>query len=165
MESQVAGLPLAAPPLTALPVPAPPVPALQKIGTVARHSGVAVKTIRFYCDQGLLQPSARSAGGYRLFVESVYGDLALIRMLRALEIPLATSAEVLQARRSGICHCDELRATIGNKAGEIEQRISDLKHLHNELKRMLESWQACGGRRPTDHSVARPRPLPHRSAG
>ena len=138
MESQVTGLPGVL----------PSSPLCQKIGAVAQRSGVPVKTIRFYCDQGLLQPSARSEGGYRLFDETVDGELALIRMLRALEIPLATIGEVLQARRSGICHCDELKTTIGSKAGEIEQRISDLQHLHGELTRMLDTWQACGGRRP-----------------
>lgn len=120
---------------------------LERIGSVARRSGVTVKTIRYYCDQGLLQPSARSEGRYRLFDASVYAELALIRMLRALEIPLATIAEVLTARRSGTCHCAEIRATIGQKAGEIEQRISDLKQLHGELTGLLNSWQTCGGRR------------------
>ena len=144
MESQVSGSRLA---LAASPV-------LQKIGAVAQRSGVSVKTIRFYCDQGLLQPRTRSEGHYRLFDERVFDELALIRMLRALEIPLATIREVLQARRSGICHCDELKSTIGSKAGEIEQRIGDLQHLHGELTRMLDSWQACGGRTQSDRSVA-----------
>jgi len=129
-------------------------PVLQKIGAVAQRSGVPVKTIRFYCDQGLLQPSARSEGRYRLFDQTVYDELALIRMLRALEIPLVTIGEVLKARRSGICHCNELKGTISHKAGEIEQRISDLQQLHGELTRMLATWQACGGRRQSDRSVA-----------
>ncbi|MGB5136595.1 MAG: MerR family DNA-binding protein [Prochlorococcaceae cyanobacterium] len=84
----------------------------------------------------------------------MYGELALIRMLRGLEIPLATIGEVLKVRRSGICHCNELRATIGSKAGEIEQRISDRQHLHGELTRMLDSRPACGGRRQSDRSAA-----------
>ena len=33
---------------------------LLKIGAVAQRSGVPVKTIRFYCDEGLLQPASRS---------------------------------------------------------------------------------------------------------
>ncbi|MGB5136596.1 MAG: MerR family DNA-binding transcriptional regulator [Prochlorococcaceae cyanobacterium] len=45
VESQATGVPLAA----------PPSPGFQRIGAVSRHSGVPVKTIRFYCDQGLLQ--------------------------------------------------------------------------------------------------------------
>jgi MerR family transcriptional regulator, copper efflux regulator len=125
-----------------------PVQELEKIGAVAERSGVSVKTIRFYCDQGLLQPSARSEGRYRLFDESVYGELALIRTLRGLDIPLPTITAVLEARRSGVCTCDNLQATIRGKAGEIQQRIADLQSLHAELNDLLSSWQRCGGRAP-----------------
>ncbi|NBO29848.1 MAG: MerR family DNA-binding transcriptional regulator [Synechococcaceae bacterium WB6_1A_059] len=38
-----------------------------KIGEVAGRSGLTVKTIRFYCDEGLIHPISRSEGGYRLF--------------------------------------------------------------------------------------------------
>ena len=119
---------------------------LDKIGAVATRSGVSVKTIRFYCDEGLLRPSGRSEGRYRLFDASVYGELALIRTLRALDIPLPTIAAVLEARRSGVCTCDDLQATIRSKAGEIEQRIADLQALHHELNDLLSTWQHCGGR-------------------
>lgn len=124
----------------------PPAASLERIGAVARHSGVSVKTIRFYCDQGLLQPSARSEGRYRLFAKTVYSELALIRTLRALDIPLSTIAALLEARRSGVCTCDDLQGTIRHKAGEIQQRIADLHALHTELNAMLASWQPCGGR-------------------
>ena len=131
-------------------VRAQPVPAtaqeLEKIGAVAARSGVSVKTIRFYCDQGLLQPSARSEGGYRLFEASVYDELGLIRTLRGLDIPLPTITAVLEARRSGVCTCDDLQATIRGKAGEIQQRIADLQALHRELNGLLNTWQRCGGR-------------------
>lgn len=123
-----------------------PAKELQKIGAVAARSGVSVKTIRFYCDQGLLQPSGRSEGRYRLFDASVYGELALIRTLRALDIPLVTITAVLESRRSGVCTCDNLQTTIRDKAGEIEQRIADLQSLHNELNGLLSTWQRCGGR-------------------
>lgn len=105
MESQVAARQLAELPTREL----------EKIGAVAARSGVSVKTIRFYCDQGLLQPSGRSEGRYRLFDASVYGELALIRTLRALDIPLATIAAVLEARRSGVCTCDNCRPRFAAK--------------------------------------------------
>ena len=57
-----------------------------------------MKTIRFYCDQGLLQVAGRSDGRYRLFDESVDSDLALIRTLRGLDIPLPTVSAVLEAQ-------------------------------------------------------------------
>ena len=113
---------------------------------MAARTGISVKTIRFYCDQGLLQPSGRSEGRYRLFDGSVDGDLALIRTLRGLDIPLPTITAVLKARRSGVCTCNNLQATIRDKAGEIQQRIANLQSLHAELNGLLSSWQGCGGR-------------------
>lgn len=132
--------------MAALQLPEVPAKELQKIGAVAARSGVSVKTIRFYCDQGLLRPSGRSQGRYRLFDGSVDSELALIRTLRGLDIPLPTITAVLEARRSGVCSCYSLQATILSKAGEIEQRIADLKSLHAELKGLLSTWQRCGGR-------------------
>jgi DNA-binding transcriptional MerR regulator len=118
----------------------------QRIGVVAQRSGVPVKTIRFYCDEGLLHPVGRTEGRYRLFDEGVYRELALIRTLRAMEIPLDTIRSVLEARRSGLCTCENLQATIRRKAGEIQQRIDDLHALQAELSAMLDDWESCGGR-------------------
>jgi DNA-binding transcriptional MerR regulator len=120
--------------------------ALQQIGVVAERSGVSVKTVRFYCDQGLLRPVARSDGRYRLFDGAVYDELSLIRTLRALDIPLATIRAVLEARRSGICTCENLQATLRGKVEEIQDRIEDLQALQAELGTMLSSWERCGGK-------------------
>ena len=92
---------------------------LLKIGAVAKASGVSVKTIRFYCDQGVLAPTARSDSHYRLFSADVLDDIAMIRTLRAMELPLDSIRSVLQARRSGLCTCADLQATIRDKVTEI----------------------------------------------
>ena len=123
------------------------VAAALKIGEVAQRSGLTVKTIRFYCDEGVIQPISRSAGGYRLFGEEVFAELVLIRTLKAMEIPLQNVTRILESRRSGICTCDSLKATIRSKAGEIEQKIAALGDLHRELEGLLNSWEDCGGRR------------------
>lgn len=58
-----------------------------KIGEVAARSGLSVKTIRFYCDEGLISPIARTAGRYHLFDSCVDVELALIRSLGGMDIP------------------------------------------------------------------------------
>ena len=117
-----------------------------KIGEVARRSGLTVKTIRFYCDQGLIRPSGRSEGGYRLFGAEVFTELALIRTLKGMEIPLQDVQGILESRRSGLCTCTALQSRIRAKAGEIGQKIEALHSLQTELLTMLESWEDCGGR-------------------
>ena len=37
------------------------------IGALARRSGVPVKTLRFYSDEGLLPPVGRTRSGYRVY--------------------------------------------------------------------------------------------------
>ncbi|MCH9714127.1 MAG: MerR family DNA-binding transcriptional regulator [Cyanobacteria bacterium] len=119
-----------------------------KIGEVARRSGLTVKTIRFYCDEGLIHPISRSEGGYRLFGDAVFAELALIRTLKTMDIPLGDVTRILESRRSGLCTCASLQATIRGKADAIEQKIANLHHLHQELNALLRSWEDCGGRKP-----------------
>jgi len=86
-----------------------------RIGEIAKRSGVSVKTIRFYCDQGLLQPAGRSEGGYRLFSQESIAELAIIRGLRTMDVPIAELGRILEVRRAGLCNCSILKEDIGAK--------------------------------------------------
>ena len=116
-----------------------------KIGQIAQSLGLPVKTIRFYCDQGLISPTNRSQGGYRLFDHSIYTELSLIRSLRALDVPLPELRRILEVRRSGVCNCAMLKNTIQSKLTTIEQRIKELYQARLELADLLEQWEDCGG--------------------
>jgi len=120
-----------------------------KIGEVAQRSGLTVKTIRFYCDEGLIHPISRSEGGYRLFGDEVFAELALIRTLKAMDIPLQDVRQILESRRSGVCTCTTLQDTIRTKAGEIVRKIAALRDLQSELEDLLSRWQDCGGQKPS----------------
>lgn len=116
-----------------------------RIGEVAKRTGLSVKTIRFYCDQGLLQPSGRSEGGYRLFSEECFAELKLIRALRVMDVPLVELARILEVRRAGVCHCSSLKNSISTKITSIDERILALEAMKEDLQRLLQSWQNCGG--------------------
>ncbi|WP_280232842.1 MerR family transcriptional regulator [Nocardia cyriacigeorgica] len=64
------------------------------IGELPRRTGVTVRTIRFYCDEGVL-PSRRTSGGHRVFEPAVVDRLLEIRRFRALGLGLAAIAEIL----------------------------------------------------------------------
>tara|TARA_E500000331_G_scaffold20993_2_gene18474 strand:+ start:2424 stop:2765 length:342 start_codon:yes stop_codon:yes gene_type:complete len=105
-----------------------------------------VKTIRFYCDEGLLQPVSLTDARYRLFDDSVFPELALIQRLRAMDLPLTTIGKFLNSRRSGLCTCSDLQATIRKKLAEIHERVDELHALESELSAMLNTWESCGRR-------------------
>jgi DNA-binding transcriptional MerR regulator len=128
-------------------VSAKPTPSL-RIGEVARRTGLPVKTIRYYCDEGLLQPRARSESGYRLFDEENLAELTIIRSLRAMDVSIPELARILEVRRSGVCNCSLLKGSIADKMASIDQRISELRTMKDELARLLGSWQDCGGLKP-----------------
>ncbi|MEV4130082.1 MerR family transcriptional regulator [Nocardia sp. NPDC049707] len=73
---------------------------LVSIGELARSTGLAVRTIRFYCDEGILE-SQRSAGGHRMFdADTATERLLLLRRLRALGLGLSSIIDVLHGERS-----------------------------------------------------------------
>ena len=126
---------------------ADPAPSL-RIGEVAQRSGLPVKTIRYYCDEGLLQPRDRSAGGYRLFDEDNLAELTIIRSLRAMDVSIPELARILEVRRAGVCNCSVLKDSIAAKMESINLRIDELAAMKDELARLLGSWKDCGGLKP-----------------
>jgi MerR family copper efflux transcriptional regulator len=119
-----------------------------RIGEVARRTGLPVKTIRYYCDEGLLQPRARSESGYRLFDEENLAELTIIRSLRAMDVSIPELARILEVRRAGVCNCSVLKDSITAKMESINLRIAELAAMKEELARLLGSWQDCGGLKP-----------------
>ncbi|MFG2942654.1 MerR family transcriptional regulator [Streptomyces sp. NPDC048282] len=65
------------------------------IGELARATGLTVRTIRYWSDEDVLTPVARSAGGYRLYDAESFARLELIRTLRELGLGLAHVRAVL----------------------------------------------------------------------
>jgi DNA-binding transcriptional MerR regulator len=68
---------------------------LLTIGELARATGLTVRTIRYWSDEGALPPVARSTGGYRLYDAASVARLELIRTLRELGLGLADVRRVL----------------------------------------------------------------------
>ncbi|GHI04828.1 MerR family transcriptional regulator [Streptomyces cellostaticus] len=70
------------------------------IGELARATGLTVRTIRYWSDEGVLPPVARSAGGYRLYDAASVARLELIRTLRELGLGLQDVHRVLAGERT-----------------------------------------------------------------
>jgi MerR family transcriptional regulator, thiopeptide resistance regulator len=61
---------------------------MRTIGEVAELAGVSIRTLRHYDELGLLRPSARSDGGYRLYDRADVERLHEILVWRQLGFPL-----------------------------------------------------------------------------
>lgn len=65
------------------------------IGQLARHTGVSVRTIRFWSDRGVLPPSDRTAAGFRRYDVAAVARLELVRTLRELGVGLDAIGRLL----------------------------------------------------------------------
>ncbi len=68
---------------------------LCSIGDLARRTGLAVRTIRFYSDCGIVATAGRSPAGYRLYDVDAVARLDLVRTLRDLGVDLPTIRKVV----------------------------------------------------------------------
>ncbi|MFC4373223.1 MerR family transcriptional regulator [Nocardia halotolerans] len=68
-----------------------------QIGEVAARTDLSIRTVRHYHDVGLVAPSARSAGGFRLYTEADVQRLLVIRRMKPLGFTLAEMKELLDA--------------------------------------------------------------------
>jgi DNA-binding transcriptional MerR regulator len=73
---------------------------LLTIGELARRSGVPVRTLRFWSDEGVLPETDRSTGNYRRYDAAAVARLDLVRTLRELGLGLDEVRLVLERRRS-----------------------------------------------------------------
>lgn len=102
------------------------------IGALAKETGVPVKTLRFYSDEGLLPPADRSPSGYRLYTEEHVARVALIRTLREAGIGLDDVSRVL---RRDVSLPDVLRLRLG----AIEAHIVGLQRIATALRVALHA--------------------------
>jgi MerR family copper efflux transcriptional regulator len=70
--------------------------ATMHIGELADRSQMSLRTIRHYDEVGLLKPSGRTEGGFRLYTERDFTRLMLIRRMKPLGFALEEMADLLR---------------------------------------------------------------------
>ena len=97
-----------------------------RIGEVAGRTGVPPKTIRFWEDQRLLPPPARTPAGYRDYDPAVLERLAFIRHAQAAGLTLDAIRQVLEVRDGGQPPCVHVTGLIAQRLAEVEARLAEL---------------------------------------
>jgi len=107
------------------------------VKVAAEITGVTIKSIRYYESIGLLKPSPRTEGGYRLFSEDDIFRLQQIQYYKALKFSLKEIAEILDARAG------DLPAVFQKQLERIEQVQAEYERIHRILERAV-SADDCG---------------------
>ncbi|GAA3589163.1 MerR family transcriptional regulator [Streptomyces osmaniensis] len=108
-----------------------------KIGELSSRTGVSVRLLRYYEEQGLLL-SQRTAGGHRSYDLCAPDVVRDIRMLPAAGLPTRTIREVLPCVENrgttvGDCMADRLR----DRLTELETQLADLATTRDALASLL----------------------------
>ena len=131
---------------------------LQPIGAVAEGLGLTTRTLRYYEQLGLLQPTQRAGRGPRLYDDAARNRLHLIRRMRAAGLSLQTIRLVLDLR-SEISQLDDepvplerleeivadvraRHAGVRARVRELEDQLAQARGLERQLAHDLQVCQA-----------------------
>ncbi|MGW7426232.1 MerR family transcriptional regulator [Streptomyces sp. NPDC054813] len=114
---------------------------LYSIGELARRTGLAVKTIRFYSDRGIVAPAGRTPAGYRRYAPDAVARLALVRTLRELGLGLGLIRRVVDQELT-------LSEVVAEHTAALDVQISVLR-----LRRAVLA--AAAKREPTPEEMER----------
>lgn len=110
------------------------------ITELTREFGVSTRTIRFYEDEGLLNPVRR--GRTRLFRQSERRLLSFILRGKRLGFSIAEIREILQMYKESPGEAGQLRllmTRVDEKRDELEQKRRDIEETLAELDQVEEA--------------------------
>ncbi len=67
-----------------------------QIGEVAECTGLSLRTIRYYEETGLVPPSARSSGGFRLYTGRDVARLQLVKRMKLIDLSIDEMRDLLR---------------------------------------------------------------------
>ncbi|CAN5504798.1 MerR family transcriptional regulator [soil metagenome] len=112
-----------------------------KIGELSKRTGVSVRMLRYYEDEGLLAPQ-RTGSGYRDYGHAEETSVRRIKMLGAAGMTLETIQRLLPCVTSddpAFKPCNDLRRILAQQVGLLDERIEMLNQSRTILAGFLSS--------------------------
>jgi DNA-binding transcriptional MerR regulator len=117
---------------------------LHLIGQAAALSGVSAANIRFYEQQGLLQPGQRSPNSYRSYSGSDIHQLRFIRLCRAMDMSLDEVRTLLNLDLAKKADCAAANAALQAHIAHVSERLAELQALQDDLVNLRERCDGTG---------------------
>ncbi|MFN0092717.1 MAG: MerR family transcriptional regulator [Acidimicrobiales bacterium] len=105
---------------------------MYQIGEVAERVGLSLKTIRHYDEMGIVPPSGRTAGGFRLYTERDIRRFLFLKPFKPLGVGLDDVRAILEA-------LDELEALESGAVVAAPEAVDALADRLAGYARMLEA--------------------------
>jgi MerR family transcriptional regulator, copper efflux regulator len=136
---------------------------LHQIGAVAERVGLSLRTIRHYEEVGLVVPSGRSPGGFRLYTDADIERLEQVKVMKPLGFSLEETTEILELRRArhggtldagGRQRLNEYLARAEERIGELDVQLGLARSFTGSVREELGSTESSTG--TTDRTQASP---------
>ncbi|HWL46504.1 MAG TPA: redox-sensitive transcriptional activator SoxR [Sphingomonadaceae bacterium] len=123
------------------------------VGEVAKRSGVAVSTIHFYENKGLIE-GWRTRGNQRRYSRRVLRRIAIIRIAQRAGLPLALVKKHLEGFPTGPITAQQWAEISKDWRALLDERITGLLQLRDQLQSCIGcgclSLEDCPLRNPDD---------------
>lgn len=114
------------------------------IGQLADQAGIARSALRYYEEQALIAPAARTGAGYRLYRPDTVERLLFIQRAQRLGFSLADIKAMLEQTEDPRNRPDEVVAITERRYLDIERQLTDLLVLRHELGAFLDDLNRSG---------------------
>lgn len=133
-----------------------------QIGEVADRTGLSLRTIRYYEEVGLITPTDRTTGGFRLYSEDDIARLRLIMRMKPLDFSLEEMRDVLgildgfaqtdtptdpEIEAADVRRLDDYRETVLERIQTLQARLASAQEFAAELLDEIEGHDPAGGPR------------------
>ena len=103
-------------------------------GSLANKTGVNAETIRYYEKAGVMPDPPRTAGGHRIYDESLVKRLFFIKRCRELGFTLNEVRELLKLVDGDVYTCADVLQNTNEQRTRIKNKIRDLRKMEKTLR-------------------------------
>lgn len=112
-----------------------------KIGELAKQTGLAVGTLRYYSDLGLLLPAKIGDNGYRYYSKDASSQVQFVKKAQALGFTLEEIKQILDVRDRGEKPCGLVQDLLNDKIEQLELQIKRMTLFKGELEQYRNDWK------------------------
>jgi DNA-binding transcriptional MerR regulator len=119
---------------------------LLQVGDLARESGKTVRAIHLYEELGLLKPTARSKGRYRLYTSDALVRIRWIGKLQEMGFSLTDIQQIVRDWEDGGTAPNamrKMREVYARKLEETRDHLQRLKALEHEIESSIAYLDTC----------------------
>ena len=126
---------------------------LHQIGEIARRTHLSLRTLRYWEEVGLIRPTGRTAGGFRLYSDDELVRVELVRAMKPADLTIEELRELadlveelrdLQRSAAGapeagsITRLEAFIARVRTRCEVLRGRIDDAEAATLDLERLIE---------------------------